>query len=177
MEKFFKGVSLSSVQGDLVGQKADAIVNPANSLGLMNGGVALAIKNAVGPQIEEDAVKCAPIQVGSGVVPTSTRSKIPARLVLHASVMEQPGQRTTPKIVDLSVRSTLIEATALNLSSIAFPAMGAGEGRLELSEATRTIVFGVKYYLSKHKTSLKKIVFVAFDSEALKHFDHAIGQI
>ena len=170
-------ILLESVLGDLVAQKVDALVNPANSLGLMAGGVALAIKNAVGAQIEEDAVKCAPIAVGSGVVPTSTGLKIPARLVFHVSVMELPGQRTTSKIVDLAVRSALIEATALNLSSLAFPAMGAGAGRLELSESTRSIVFGVKYYLSKHETGLKKIVFVAFDQEALKHFDHALGQI
>jgi len=54
--------------GDLTRVEADAIVNPANSHGLMGGGVALAIRRARGRVVEEEAVAQAPIPMGSAVV-------------------------------------------------------------------------------------------------------------
>ena len=54
--------------GDITQLTVDAIVNPANSLGIMDNGAARTIKVEGGDQIEVDAKACAPIAVGAAVV-------------------------------------------------------------------------------------------------------------
>jgi len=63
-EREYKGVKIRVVRGDITKMEVEAIVNPANSLLVMGGGVAGAIKRAGGKEIEEEAVKHAPIPVG-----------------------------------------------------------------------------------------------------------------
>src|SRR3989338_3695275 len=52
------------INGSLLEADADVIVNAANSLGVMGGGVAEAIKKAGGDIVEEDVKNLAPIAVG-----------------------------------------------------------------------------------------------------------------
>jgi len=75
-------MEISVVQGSLLEVQADAIVNPANSLGLMGGGVAGVIKRFGGEEIEKEAVSKAPIPVGSAVL--TSAGKLPFKGVIHA---------------------------------------------------------------------------------------------
>src|SRR5438876_317722 len=58
-------------KADLVEIPVDALVNPANSQGLMLGGVAGALREAGGRKIEDEAKTAAPIAVGAAVVTTA----------------------------------------------------------------------------------------------------------
>jgi len=57
-------VKIKVILGDITGIEADAIANPANSLGIMGGGVAKALKIAGGEEKEKEAPTKDPIHVG-----------------------------------------------------------------------------------------------------------------
>jgi len=176
LELVYKGIRLAVVQGDLTTQKTDAIVNPANSRGVMAGGVALAIKQAGGEQIERDAVANAPIRVGKAVATGAGR--LACRYVVHAPTMSLPGERTNARAVAQAVAASLALADKMGLKSLAFPGMGTGVGRVPVDEAAAAMINAVKFFLDQRaRTSLKEIVFVAFDDALEAAFSARVQQL
>jgi len=53
-QAFGKFPNVEVVEGDFFSQDADAMVSPANSFGIMDGGLDLAIRDALGPTIQND---------------------------------------------------------------------------------------------------------------------------
>jgi len=90
-ERTYKGVRIVVLTGDITKQEVDAIVNPANSMLVMGGGVAGAIKRVGGKEIEDESVKHAPVPVGEAVATGAGRLK--AKYVIHAPTMERPAAR------------------------------------------------------------------------------------
>ncbi|MCX6767216.1 MAG: macro domain-containing protein [Candidatus Micrarchaeota archaeon] len=164
METAYKGVRLIVVQGDLTAQKTDAIVNPANSKGTMGGGVALAIKEAGGEQIEKDAVANAPTRMGKAIATSAGR--LPCRYVFHAPTMVLPGEKTNAKAAYQATAAALLLAAQMNLKSIAFPGMGTGVGAVPVDEAAHAMVNAAKFFIDENegRNPVKEILFVAFDA-------------
>src|SRR4029453_4022867 len=52
-------------KSDITTMNVDAVVNPANSLGIMGGGVAAALSRKGGPTIQREAMSLAPISAGA----------------------------------------------------------------------------------------------------------------
>jgi O-acetyl-ADP-ribose deacetylase (regulator of RNase III) len=127
--------------GDLTKQRVDAIVNPANSLMLMGGGAAGAIKRAGGEEIEREARSKAPVPVGSAVATAAGR--LPARWVIHAPTMERPAMPTTARKVYLATRAALEFAESLGAESVAIPGMGTGVGGLRPGEAASAMISAI----------------------------------
>ena len=71
---------------DITTMAVDAVVNPANSLGIMGGGVAGALSRRGGPSIQREAMSLAPIAVGAAVV--TNAGHLYAKRVIHAPTME-----------------------------------------------------------------------------------------
>lgn len=150
-------------KGDITKEEVDAIVNPANSLGIMGGGVALAIKKAGGNIIEEEAMKRAPIKVGEAIA--TVAGKLKCKYVIHAPTMERPAMKTNVEKVKLATRAALKLARELGIKSIAFPAMGTGVGGLSYSDAAKAMIEEFKEFEDLN------IILVAYDSEALEAFE------
>ena len=125
LEKVFNGKKIILIQGDITDYKTDAIVNAANNELWMGSGVAGAIKAKGGIEIEEEAKAKGPIKVGEAVA--TTAGKLKAKFVIHAAVMGQDS-KTNENYIRNATLSSLKEAEELNLSSIAFPALGTGVG-------------------------------------------------
>jgi len=172
-ERTYKGVRIVVLTGDITKQEVDAIVNPANSLLIMGGGVAGAIKRVGGKEIEDEAVKYAPVSVGEAVA--TGAGKLMAKYVIHAPTMERPAMRIEDKNVQLSVRGALKCAEGLGIRSLAFPGMGTGVGGLSLKEAARVMVKEVKEHVDK-RTTLKQIVFVGFSDDLTRAFERAVNE-
>ena len=169
----YKGVEIVVITGDITKEKVDAIVNPANSWLIMGGGVAGAIKRIGGKEIEEEAVKHAPLPVGKAVATDS--GKLRAKYVIHAPTMERPAMRIGIENVKLAVRAALECANELKLKSVAFPGMGTGVGSVGLEEAAEAMVEESKKHLDEG-TSLKRIVFVGFRDDLTQAFLAAINK-
>ncbi|RLF42913.1 MAG: macro domain-containing protein [Thermoplasmata archaeon] len=138
-------MKIKVLKGDLTEIDADAIVNPANSLGYMGGGVAGAIKRKGGEEIEKEAVEKAPIPVGKAIATTPGRLK--CRYVIHAPTMERPAMRISVDNVEKATRAALELAKDMGIKRIAFPGMGTGIGGVKEEDAAKAMIETIKEYL------------------------------
>jgi len=167
----YKGVKVRVVRGDITKLEVEAIVNPANSMLIMGGGVAGAIKRAGGKEIEDEAVKHAPLPVGKAVA--TTAGKLKAKYVIHAPTMERPAMRIGPENARKAMRGTLECARELNLKSIAFPGLGTGVGGVSAQEAAEAMVDELKKHIDEG-TPLKEVLLVGFGEELANAFKQAV---
>lgn len=111
--------------GDITSSTAQAIVSSDDYYVTMGGGVSGAILRAGGQEIMLDAAKKVPARLGDVVVTTAGRLK--AQYVFHAITIEQYLDDVDPSAVVRQCVSKCFDLLdALNLQSIAFPAIGAG---------------------------------------------------
>jgi O-acetyl-ADP-ribose deacetylase (regulator of RNase III) len=125
-------------KADITEMAVDAIVNPANSLGIMGGGVAGALSRKGGPSIQREAMSLAPIAVGAAVVTTAGR--LWAKYIIHAPTMEEPGTIVGVENARRAARAALIAAALRGFDVIAIPGLGTGLGGLDPGEAARAMV-------------------------------------
>lgn len=167
------GGRLVVVEGDITKARVDAIVNPANSLMIMGGGVAGAIKRAGGNEIEKEAMEKAPVPVGQAI--STGAGQLAARYVIHAPTMERPAMRIPLENAVMATRAALEEARRLGVESIAFPAMGAGVGGLSVRDVSREMA----RVASGWTPPPSLIVFYAYGSrsyeEMVKGVEEALG--
>jgi O-acetyl-ADP-ribose deacetylase (regulator of RNase III) len=156
-------------KGDLTDLPVDAVVNPANSLGLMLGGVAGALKELGGQKIEDEARASAPIAVGAAVV--TTGGELFAKHVIHAPTMEQPGMKIGVENVRRATRAALIAAARSEFQTIALPAMGTGVGGVNFDEAARAMVDELRVH--KHPFP-QTIYLIALTDELVTAFAEAL---
>jgi O-acetyl-ADP-ribose deacetylase (regulator of RNase III) len=126
-------VSVTLVLGDITEFTGDAIVNPANKYLVMGGGVAAAIKRKGGVEIEHEARRYAPLEIGEAVVTSAGR--LSCKVVIHAPTVDSPGGRSTRDYVYKATLAALRVARERGFKSIAFPLMGAGVGGLSPEES------------------------------------------
>lgn len=148
-------------KGDIT-EECDAIVNPANSSGLMGGGVALAIKIKGGEEIEREAINKAPIQVGKAIFTTS--GKLKCKYVIHSPTMQKPAMKIPLENVRLATKAALELARKLKIKSIAFPGMGTGVGGIKAKDGARVMIEECKKFKGLD------IRLIAFDDELYKAF-------
>jgi O-acetyl-ADP-ribose deacetylase len=117
------GVTIEVVLGDLTVQQVDAIVNAANSQLAHWGGVAGAIVERGGVEIQQESERKAPVQVGGAVV--TGAGKLLARYVIH-TVGPVWGEGDEDSKLRSAVRSALARAEELGLCSLALPAISTG---------------------------------------------------
>jgi len=151
------------IEGSLIQVEADLIVNPANSLGYMGGGVAGVIKRVGGSIIEEEAVIKAPIPVGSAII--TTAGSLPFKGVIHAPTMEEPAMETTEEKVRKAVRASLELADKMGFKSIAMPGMGTGVGKLPKDIAAKAMIEEIKSFKA---VNLEKVLLVDIDRELVQ---------
>jgi len=123
---------------DITSMAVDAVVNPANSMGIMGGGVAAALSRKGGPAIQREAMSLAPIAVGAAVV--TNAGNLFAKHVIHAPTMEQPGTKIGVENVRRATRAALLAAAHHSLEVIAIPGMGTGLGGVDPADAARAMV-------------------------------------
>lgn len=154
------------VRGDITRVEAEGVVNPANSLGEMGGGVAGILRRRGGQVVEDEARALAPIPVGGAVA--TTAGTLPFRNVIHAPTMERPAMRTTAEKVGQATRAALECADFIGLKSLAFAGMGTGVGRVSFTDAAKAMVAAARAFKPR---SLARVLFVAFEEEMYRAFE------
>jgi len=157
---------LRLVQGDLTVLAVDAIVNAANDRLWMGGGVAGAIKQRGGAEIEQEATRLGPIPIGEAVATGAGR--LPARYVIHAVTMGQ-DLATNERYLRAATRSALRVAETLRLRSVALPALGTGVGGFPLDRAAAAMLEETAAHV-RGGSRLSDVVFVLFDEQAFAAF-------
>ncbi len=137
-------LNISIVQGSILEVEAEAIVNAANSLGFMGGGVAGVIKRAAGAQVEEEARTQSPIPVGQAILTSGGKTKY--RGIIHAPTMPQPAMRIEPRNVALATKAALVLADRKGFLSVALPGMGTGVGGVAHADAAAEMVKEIRAF-------------------------------
>ncbi len=115
-------------------QEVMGIVSPANSFGLLSGGLDKAIRDYFGKELQ-DAVRerIKNDWFGEQTVGTSMAVDIPGfpgKKLLHTPTMRTPSKIADDLIVYSCMRSALMEAIKSGLDSIVVPAFGGGSGQI-----------------------------------------------
>jgi len=156
-------------RGDITLVECDAVVNPANSLMIMGGGVAGALRRAAGEGVEAEARRHAPVPVGKAVSTSAGRLSPRIKFIIHAPTMERPAMRTTKGKVEKATRAALEEASKLGMECVAFPAMGAGVGGLSASDSLEAMLNALNEHWESNEKP-RRVVFVAYSEADLKQF-------
>jgi O-acetyl-ADP-ribose deacetylase (regulator of RNase III) len=125
-------------KSELWSMPVDAVVNPANSLGIMGGGIGGSLRRQGGDVIQQAAMAAAPIAIGAAIV--TTAGQLPSKNVIHVPTMEEPGMQIGAENVRRAARAALIAADRNNFKVIAIPGIGTDLGNVPVDEAARAIV-------------------------------------
>lgn len=147
------------VQGNILDATTEVIVNPANSQGAMGGGVALAIKQAGGEDIETAARAQAPCPVGQAILTTAGR--LPFRGIIHAPTMTHPVEPIPSKNVELATVAALRLADEHGFTSVALPALGTGVGDVDLLTAARIMMETIQMFRVDNQLQLVQVYVVS----------------
>lgn len=167
--------TITLVQGDITRERADAIVNAANSSLLGGGGVDGAIHRRGGPAILAECRSLRAGHLGKGL-PTgravaTTAGDLDARWVIHTV---GPVYSTTEDRADLLAScysESLHVADELGARTVAFPAISTGVYRWPMDDAALIAVETVR----ATRTSVTEARFVLFDDRAYEAFTARVG--
>lgn len=169
--KFGKG-ELEIFQGDITEQTTDAIVNAANSSLILGAGVAGAIARKGGATIQQECDRHGAIQVGEAAI--TKAGNLPCKWVIHAAGMAL-GEPVTVSALESCTRASLDICQRNNISSISFPAIGAGIGGLDMETCAKTMLRVAREHLKQHDIP-KIITFVLWDTPAFDTFQKVLQE-
>ncbi|MGW4409242.1 O-acetyl-ADP-ribose deacetylase [Nonomuraea sp. NPDC004702] len=163
-------MNVTLVQGDITEQRADAIVNAANSSLLGGGGVDGAIHRRGGPAILEECRRLRAGHYGKGL-PTgravaTTAGLLPARWVIHTVGPVYSRSQDRSELLASCHQESLRVADELGARTVAFPAISTGVYGWPLDDAARIAVAAVR----AAGTSVEEVRFVLFDTAAYEVF-------
>lgn len=167
-------MGITIIDGDITGQRVDAIANAANSTLMGGGGVDGAIHRKGGPTILQECRQLRESQFPDGL-PTgqavaTTAGNLPARWVIHTVGPVHSASKDRSELLASCYRETLRVADHLGADSIAFPAISAGvygwpadsaaEIALETVRAAESAIGDIRFVL------LDPVVLAAFQRVA-----------
>jgi O-acetyl-ADP-ribose deacetylase (regulator of RNase III) len=123
----FEGCLFQVVQGNLLDEPVDAIVNAANGMLAHGGGVAGIISRAAGPALQEESDRIVhergPFPTGSAVV--TAAGNLPFKGVIHA-VGPRYGEGDEEQKLVRALESAFACARERGWRSVSFPAVSSG---------------------------------------------------
>jgi O-acetyl-ADP-ribose deacetylase (regulator of RNase III) len=155
----------------------EAIILPANGVGAMSRGAALAIKTIAGNEIETEAKEIirasgAPLEPGLCFVTGPYKmARRGVKRVYHAVTMKYPGGISTLDIVNKAFRAALNKAIKDGVKTIAVPGLGCGDGRLDKSS-----VAGIMVPIARNVSDRIEIRFIDVDKEFIDELGVLLGE-
>jgi len=134
-----KGNLLESIEKHSI----DGIMNAANGRGPMGKGIAGAIKQYGGQEIQDDAYKvCNMLDPQPGEAYSTISGKLKDKGVLriiHAVTMKNPAGRTSLEVVKSAFQTALELAQKEGITRLGCTALGTGVGGLSAEEVAETM--------------------------------------
>ncbi|MFJ3725987.1 O-acetyl-ADP-ribose deacetylase [Streptomyces sp. NPDC090045] len=168
-------VRITLVLGDITAEKADAIVNAANSSLLGGGGVDGAIHRRGGPEILAACEDLRRSHYGKGL-PTgravaTTAGRLAAGHVIHTVGPVWSREEDRSELLASRYRESLRIADELGARTVAFPAISTGIYGWPMDDGARIAVETVR----SARTEVQEVRFVLFDAAAFTTFETALS--
>ncbi|WP_185899735.1 O-acetyl-ADP-ribose deacetylase [Streptomyces sp. WAC07061] len=168
-------VRITLVQGDITAEKADAIVNAANSSLLGGGGVDGAIHRRGGPEILAACQDLRRSHYGKGLATgqavATTAGRLAAGHVIHTVGPVWSREEDRSHLLASCYRESLRVADELGARTVAFPAISTGIYGWPMDDGARIAIQTVR----SAPTSVEEVRFVLFDAAAHAAFETALG--
>ena len=146
------GTAFEIVQGDLLREPVDAIVNAANGMLAHGGGVAALISRAAGPDLQAESDRLVasqgPYPTGGAVITTAGR--LPFKGVIHV-VGPRQGEGDEENLLCRGLVSAFGLARERGWNSVSFPAVSAGIFAVPLATCARA------YRAAVRQAGLRKV--------------------
>ncbi|MFV2008318.1 MULTISPECIES: O-acetyl-ADP-ribose deacetylase [unclassified Micromonospora] len=161
------------VTGDITAERADAVVNAANSSLLGGGGVDGAIHRMGGPAILEECRALRASRYGRGLpvghAVATTAGRLPARWVIHTvGPVFSPDVDRAPLLRSCYTESLRV-AAGLGAQVIAFPLISSGVYRWPKEDAVLQALTALH---SEQPTTVDLIRLVLFDERTRRTAEH-----
>ncbi|MER6313908.1 O-acetyl-ADP-ribose deacetylase [Streptomyces sp. NPDC001581] len=168
-------VRITLVLGDITAEKADAIVNAANSSLLGGGGVDGAIHRRGGPEILAACEDLRRSHYGKGLATgravATTAGRLAAGHVIHTVGPVWSREEDRSELLASCYRESLRVADELGARTVAFPAISTGIYGWPMDDGARIAVETVR----AARTEVREVRFVLFDAAAYAVFEAAAG--
>ena len=160
----FNNSKLTVRFGNILNTEAEVIVSCDNSYVTMGGGVSLAILSAGGESILRDAKKMCPVPLGDAIVTTAGKLK-KQKYIYHCVTLDKKRrmQILASQVTEEDVLNYLLQHAidkcfllmqAMELTSIAFPAIGAGAARIPIKKVIEQMSIAIARNLASTNKSL-----------------------
>jgi len=169
------GITIECVKGNIAEQTdVVAIVNAANALLRMGGGVAGAIHRAAGPGLEEECRPLAPLKPGEAVV--TGGHKLPNLYVIHCLGPVFGVDKPEDTLLADCYRNALRLAEEYKIESVAFPAISTGAFGYPVQLAAEVAFKTIKREIPQLK-KVKLIRFVLYSDKDLDIHEQVFYQV
>lgn len=154
----FNNSTLTVKFGDILDTKAEVIVSSDDCYITMGGGVSRAILRAGGDIIIKDAQKMCPVPLGDVVVTTAGKME-KQKYVYHCITIDKKRrmQILARQVTEEDVLNYLLQHAvdkcfqlmqAMDLTSIAFPAIGAGAARIPIKKVIEQMSIAIAHNMA-----------------------------
>ncbi|XP_069717592.1 protein mono-ADP-ribosyltransferase PARP14 isoform X2 [Phaenicophaeus curvirostris] len=177
------GIVISVSKGSLCNYPVDVVVNASNEDLIHCGGLAAALLEAAGPELQKECdnllEKHGSLQPGCAVI--TGAGKLPCKNVIHAvgPRWRKDDAENCVSLLRKTVKNILQLAETYNHRSIALPAISGGIFGFPLELCTYSIVASIKETLeeSMGDSSLKEIHLVDITQDKTKAFGKALKEV
>ncbi len=166
--------TIELIQGDIVGQDVDAIVNAANSALSGGGGVDGAIHRAAGPELLTECRRLGRCPTGEARITKSYQ--LSARHVIHTVGPCYQRREQDAELLTSAYRNSLELAAQQGVKTITFPSISTGIYGYPLDQGAPIALRTVKQYLEQH-SEIELVRFVLWDATALKDYERAAREL
>jgi O-acetyl-ADP-ribose deacetylase (regulator of RNase III) len=161
-------IALFVVRHSLANIAADALVASDNLLGAMVGHSANALLKKGGREIERDSMATGEHRDGDAWL--TKPGGLEAQHVIHVAVNGDEDE-TTGTTISRAVSESLRVADENNITSIAYPALGTGKSRFDLSESAILSRQAIKERAEAHpRGSVRHVAFVLYSPKRSAEF-------
>lgn len=172
MKQTFHPLDIECIEGDITDQRGfDAVVNAANDALRPGGGVAGAIHQAAGPQLDQACRPFAPIQPGQAVI--TPAFQLPNQYVIHCLGPVYGVDEPADRLLADCYENALTLADEHGIASIAFPALSTGAFGYPMQPAAELALRTVAGVASK-LDRVRYVRFVLWGAHALQAHTEAL---
>ena len=167
--------TIEVVEGDLLAQPVDALVNPANERLEHGGGLAGLIARHAGPELERESARIGFVPTGQAVATGAGR--LPQRYVLHTpGPVWRGGEHGEPELLASSHRAVVALAAELGLRSLAVPGISTGIFGYPVEHAAPVALRSTRDALAEH-SEVTLVRFCLRGEDALEPFRRALEDL
>jgi O-acetyl-ADP-ribose deacetylase (regulator of RNase III) len=162
------------VQGDITGQRVDAIVNAVNRSLLGGGGVDGAIHKAAGPGLLAECRELNGCPTGEARI--TGGYNLPARYVIHTvGPVWRGGNNNEDEMLAACYQNSLALAEEHGVRTIAFPSISTGAYGFPVDRAARIAVREIADAVEASDT-LERVIIVCFGDRAYETYKAALEE-